>query len=122
MADTYAQKWTPLSEHLPQKLRTQGLMPDQGCFEAGSYVYRDFALPIWDALHVRARGGRATEGWELRRGGWSWGLGARASRWRHVLRARVHEPHAAQRPARVGLRLATVRRPRAAARERARTL
>jgi len=55
MADEYEQGWTPLSEHLPDKLRARGLMPDQGALPTGSYPYRDSALPIWDALESYVR-------------------------------------------------------------------
>ena len=54
MADQYAQ-YGPLHQHVPRKLRAAGLMPEQCALKEGDYPYRDFALPIWDQINVRAR-------------------------------------------------------------------
>jgi len=55
MADAYA-NFDPLQEHLPNKLRRKGLMADQGCLPEGSYAYRDFAMPLWGAIHDMVEG------------------------------------------------------------------
>lgn len=56
MADEYV-KTGPLDQSVPRKLRKLGLMAEQCALKAGEYPYRDYALPLWNKINVRARKG-----------------------------------------------------------------